>query len=102
MAKLLKEFEPGHGFSQEDWDEVSDNPELTDEQIAGLRPMKEALPELYAALQADIGKRGPAKTKEAISIRLDIDLVEKLRASGPGWQSRVNEALREWIDKSAA
>ena len=33
MAKLLKEFEPGHGFSQEDWDEVSDNPELTDEQI---------------------------------------------------------------------
>ncbi len=35
-------------------------------------------------------------------LRLDIDLVRKLRASGPGWQSRVNEALREWIDKSVA
>ncbi|AOO84766.1 hypothetical protein BHK69_25195 [Bosea vaviloviae] len=81
---------------------MSDNPELTDEELAGLRPMKEALPDLYAALQAEIGKRGPAKTKEAISIRLDIDLVEKLRASGPGWQSRVNEALREWLEKSAA
>jgi uncharacterized protein (DUF4415 family) len=64
--------------------------------------MKEALPELYAALQEEIRKRGPARTKEAISIRLDIDLVQKLRASGPGWQSRVNEALREWLEKSAA
>lgn len=102
MPKLLREFEPGHGFSKEDWDEVSDNPELTDAEIASLRPMKEALPDLYAALQEEIRKRGPAKTKEAISIRLDIDLVKKLRASGPGWQSRVNDALREWVDKSAA
>jgi uncharacterized protein (DUF4415 family) len=101
MPKLLKEFEPGHGFSKEDWDAV-DSPELTDEEIAGLRPMKEALPDLYAALQEEIRKRGPAKTKEAISIRLDIDLVAKLRASGPGWQSRVNDALRDWIEKSAA
>ena len=98
---MSKQFVPGRGYTKEDWDAV-DSPELTDEEIAGLRPMKEALPEVYAALQAEIGKRGPAKTKEAISIRLDIDLVEKLRASGPGWQSRVNEALREWIDKSAA
>lgn len=98
---MSKQFVPGRGYNKEDWD-VVDSPELTDEEIAGLRPMKEALPKVYAALQAEIAKRGPAKTKEAISIRLDIDLVEKLRASGPGWQSRVNEALREWIDKSAA
>ena len=98
---MTKQFVSGRGYSKADWDAV-DSPELTDEEIAGLRPMKEALPDLYAALQADIGKRGPPKTKEAISIRLDIDLVQKLRASGPGWQSRVNEALREWIDKSAA
>ncbi|CAN5176827.1 BrnA antitoxin family protein [soil metagenome] len=102
MPKLLNEFEPGHGFSKEDWDEVSNNPELTDEEIAGLRPMKEARPDLYAALQAEIAKRGPTRTKEAISIRLDIDLVEKLRASGPGWQSRVNQALRDWLERTAA
>ena len=45
---------------------------------------------------------GHTRTKEAVSIRLDQDLVAKLRASGPGWQSRVNEALRHWIDKGAA
>ena len=101
MAKFLKEFVPGRGYSKEDWDAV-DSPELTDEELAEFRPMKEARPELYAALQEEIRKRGPVKTKESISIRLDIDLVEKLRASGPGWQSRVNEALREWVEKSAA
>jgi uncharacterized protein (DUF4415 family) len=37
-----------------------------------------------------------------ISIRLDIDLVEKLHASGPGWQSRVNQALRDWLERTAA
>ena len=102
MPKLLKEFEPGHGFTKEDWDEVSDNPEWTAEDFKNARPLSEVLPELHAAIQEEIRKRGPAKTKEAISIRLDIDLVAKLRASGPGWQSRVNDALREWIDRSAA
>ncbi|AMJ60638.1 BrnA antitoxin family protein [Bosea sp. PAMC 26642] len=98
---MTKQFVPGRGYTKADWDAV-DSPELTDEEIAGLRPMKEALPGLYAVLQEELRKRGPAKTKESISIRLDIDLVQKLRASGPGWQSRVNEALREWIDKPAA
>lgn len=36
-------------------------------------------------------------TKEMVSIRLDADLVEALRASGPGWQGRVNGILRERV-----
>ena len=102
MPKLLKKFEPGHGFTKEDWDAVSDNPEWTEEDFKNARPFAEVFPDLHASIQEEIRKRGPAKTKEAISIRLDIDLVQKLRASGPGWQSRVNEALRDWLDKSAA
>ncbi|WNJ92390.1 BrnA antitoxin family protein [Bosea sp. 685] len=98
---MTKKLVPGQGYTKEDWDAV-DSPELTDEELAGLRPMKEALPDFYAAIQEEIRKRGPARTKEAISIRLDIDLVEKLRASGPGWQSRVNEALRDWLERPAA
>jgi uncharacterized protein (DUF4415 family) len=41
--------------------------------------------------------RGPQKapTKTPVSIRIDTDLVERLRATGPGWQGRVNEALRK-------
>jgi uncharacterized protein (DUF4415 family) len=32
--------------------------------------------------------------KQAVSIRLDKDVLEKFRATGPGWQSRINEALK--------
>ncbi len=43
--------------------------------------------------------RGPSKrpAKEQVAIRLDPDVVGALRASGPGWQTRVNAALKEWI-----
>jgi len=35
--------------------------------------------------------------KEATSIRIDKDVLATFRASGPGWQTRMNEALREWL-----
>jgi uncharacterized protein (DUF4415 family) len=43
--------------------------------------------------------RGPSKkpAKEQVAIRLDQDVVGALRASGPGWQTRVNAALKEWL-----
>jgi uncharacterized protein (DUF4415 family) len=45
-----KVFVPGQGYTREDWDAV-DSPELTDEEIASLRPAREVLPpELFAAL----------------------------------------------------
>lgn len=60
------------------------------------------VPELDDAWFAKARKRGPARTKEAVSIRLDQDLVARLRASGAGWQSRVNEVLRDWAEKNLA
>ena len=43
--------------------------------------------------------RGPNKkpVKEQVAIRLDQELVGALRASGPGWQTRVNAALKDWL-----
>ena len=35
-----------------------------------------------------------AVTKEAVKIRLDADVMAALRASGDGWQTRINDALR--------
>ena len=35
-----------------------------------------------------------AVTKTPVNLRLDADVVNALRATGDGWQSRVNEALR--------
>jgi uncharacterized protein (DUF4415 family) len=58
------------------------------------RPFREAMPEAYAALMRT---RGPQKspTKVAISLRVDRDVLERYRATGPGWQGRMNEALRK-------
>lgn len=33
--------------------------------------------------------------KQAIKLRLDQDVVESFKSSGPGWQTRINEALRK-------
>lgn len=36
-------------------------------------------------------------TKEQVAIRLDKEVLEAFRAGGPGWQTRMNLALREWL-----
>ncbi len=41
------------------------------------------------------GRPKKAAPKEAVNIRLDPDVVAHFRATGPGWQSRINQALRE-------
>jgi uncharacterized protein (DUF4415 family) len=43
--------------------------------------------------------RGPNKkpTKEQVAIRLDPEVLGALRASGPGWQTRVNTVLKDWL-----
>jgi uncharacterized protein (DUF4415 family) len=45
-------------------------------------------------------KRGRPKLenpKQQITLRLDRDVVERLRRTGPGWQSRINELLRKSV-----
>ena len=38
--------------------------------------------------------RPPGRTKKATTIRVDADVLAALKASGPGWQTRVNDLLR--------
>ncbi|MBI5330304.1 MAG: BrnA antitoxin family protein [Betaproteobacteria bacterium] len=35
--------------------------------------------------------------KVPTTIRFDADVLAALKASGKGWQTRVNEAMREWV-----
>jgi len=35
-----------------------------------------------------------ATTKQAVKLRLDADVLEALRATGEGWQTRINDMLR--------
>lgn len=80
-----------------------DNPEWSEEDFRRARPAAEVLPpELYANLlemNRRTGVRGQQKapTKERITIRLSRDVLERFRATGDGWQTRVDAALKEWL-----
>ena len=72
--------------------------ELTANDLAAFRPARKALP---VSLRRKIGVRGPQKfpTKERITIRLSQDVVQRFRATGAGWQTRVDVALQNWLKK---
>lgn len=60
--------------------------------------MREALPDLAANIDREIAKRGRPKaeqTKQPVTIRLDPDIVDHYKATGKGWQSRMNDDLRK-------
>ena len=70
-------------------------PPLTDAALQTLQPAGN----LPAALQRKPGVRGPQRTptKERITIRLSHEVVEQFRATGDGWQTRIDTALQEWL-----
>jgi uncharacterized protein (DUF4415 family) len=66
---------------------------------AGVR-LKDIKPSQLASL---VGKRGPQKapTKIPVSIRLSPEVVEHFKAKGPGWQSKIDAALRKMVKKAS-
>ena len=90
-----KVFRPGRGYTEADWIAVSDNPEWTAEDFKNARPFAEVFPDLMESIQRTRGRPKSESPKKRITLRLDQDVVERFRASGPGWQSRMNEALKK-------
>ena len=79
-----------------------DNPEWTDADFARARPASEVLPELFGtqAAQTMLKPRGRPRSevvKERITIRFDADVLEAFRSTGKGWQTRMNDAMRDWV-----
>lgn len=75
-----------------------ENPEWTEEDFKNARPFREVFSDLAATVEREITKRGRPpleKTKQPVTIRLDPDLVEHYKATGKGWQSRMNDDLRK-------
>jgi len=75
--------------------------EVRELTAADLRSFKAANTVLPAELQATLGMRarGPQKapTKVSTTIRLSSDVVQAFRATGDGWQTRVDAALKDWL-----
>jgi uncharacterized protein (DUF4415 family) len=75
-----------------------DNPELTDDQLAQMRPARDVLPpELYRTLVSRGRGRpraDPSLKKVVVKLRIDPDVLSAFKAKGPGWQTRMSAALR--------
>ncbi len=37
--------------------------------------------------------------KEQVTLRLDVEILEQFRATGNGWQTRINDALKDWAKR---
>jgi uncharacterized protein (DUF4415 family) len=77
-------------------DEAGEVRELDADDLALFRPAEEVLP---ASLRKKLGMRGAQKapTKERVTIRLSADVVARFRATGAGWQTRMDAALKDWL-----
>lgn len=83
---------PAH-ISQGDWDEV-DVPELDADDFARSRPFKEVFPKQFQAWKA-LGRPPLENPKIHIGFRLAADVVEGIKATGKGYNARVERVLRE-------
>jgi uncharacterized protein (DUF4415 family) len=77
------------GYTKADLHVVSDSPAWTKDDFAKAKSFDQTFP----ALARRRGKqKGP--TKKAISMRIDADILDAYKATGAGWQSRINSDLR--------
>jgi uncharacterized protein (DUF4415 family) len=76
------------GYTARDIRAVSDNPEWTKDDFARAKTFDEAFPGMRKG-------RGPNKapTKRQVTLRLSPSVVDYFKAEGPGWQSRIDDAL---------
>jgi uncharacterized protein (DUF4415 family) len=76
--------------------DFDENPEWTEEMHARAKPASEVVGRDAAAALVKRGRGRPAGSdKEQVTLRIDRDTLERFRASGPGWQTRINDALRK-------
>ena len=78
----------------------SDTWELTGDDFARMKPASELTPHVVERATRRRGlQRAPIK--ERITIRLDADITAHFRATGPGWQTRLNDTLRQAIARGS-
>ena len=78
-----------------------DAPELTDAELAELRPARDVMSREFfkkvdAIQKRKRGQRGPGKkpAKVLVTLRLDRDALDALKADGPDWRDRINTMVQ--------
>lgn len=70
-----------------------ENPEWTQETFARAKPLNEMPEHIQKAFKRPPGRPRVANPKPVVSLRMDQDVLDYFKSTGPGWQSRINEIL---------
>lgn len=76
----------GPGFDQDDAPDLS----------------RDHWPEKFAKATVRRGRPPVAEPKVSTTIRLSREVIDHFKGAGRGWQTRIDEALREWIRQRRA
>jgi len=81
------------------WVDPDDAPEWSDEvfERAEIRHGDEVVRPAAGTLTRR-GRPKLEKPKRQVTLRLDSDVIDRFRETGPGWQSRINEILRKAVE----
>jgi uncharacterized protein (DUF4415 family) len=88
-SRVLLDEDDSPPFTEEEWDNA---PRIN---VSELLP-----PAFFKALEEKrVGRPANPNKRKQVSIRLDPDLLEAFKATGTGWQTRINEILRQNMPK---
>ena len=90
ILRAMKTPPPNGYFVWDDKDE-DDRPATAEEMQAGIASARKAR-----------GRPKGRGVKEQVVIRFDKEVLAAFRAAGPGWQTRMNAALRDWLKTHSA
>jgi len=83
------------------WSDPDDAPELTETffeqgvwEVAGKAVSR---PQAQEELAKHRGRPAGSGNKVSTTIRFDADILDAFKATGEGWQTRMNDALKEWL-----
>jgi uncharacterized protein (DUF4415 family) len=68
-------------------------PEMTKKEFSRAKPLRDAMPGVVEAMKRGRGRPKVAAPKQRVSLRLDPRVVAAYKATGTGWQSRINDVL---------
>jgi uncharacterized protein (DUF4415 family) len=84
VLAAVRAIPPEHDFVWDGADE-DDRPATAQEMLEGVAAYRKR------------GRPAGGATKEQVAIRFDRDVLAAFRTAGPGWQTRMNDALRDWV-----
>ena len=98
-ASPLRKFPPlSEAEEAEIQAQIAEDPDdwvSTPEELAQSKPFAEMFPDRMESIRRARGRPPVAHPRKQVSLRLDPAIIDKFKAGGKGWQTRINEALRK-------